>query len=1033
MEKNDGKAGVRDPAALSLALLGVPLLSRAGEPVLFTRRKSFALLAYLALEPGMHGRDSLSAFLWPERDQVRARSNLRRSLFELEHELGQELFRTAGDQVSLDAGALRIDAAEFLGLVGPCECHVPELACARCESSLTAALRLWRGGFMEGFFLPDSRGFDDWQFEKAGRLRDARVSALRRLALRFAGTARTREAAALASDWINAAPFDEEARRFQIGVLLELGNEDQARERYRTWEALVREELGREPAESTKILIEPSGEDSPPEDPEHRLVGRERELAAIGAALRSGADRLHSITGPGGVGKTSVARALLRLERGAFPGGAWFVDLSALRDKDRLPYAVAASIGLGEREESPAALSDRIEARLGRGRSLVVLDNLEQMPDAARAVAWLLAASARLTLLCTSRVALGLGGERNHALEPLATPPEGASLRSASRTAWPALELFLLRAEKVASGGFVEGPGLEDCARLCARLDGLPLALELAAAALGVLEPAELLARMDRKLDLADAAGRTRPPRHRSLRAVIAWSHELLPPSARALFSALAVFPDGFDVEAAEAVRPGAGDALADLEILVAANLLRKSRAGTKGRLAFLESIRDFALELFEARPDAPEIRRRHALHFLERAERGSSALRGPCQTAALAALMPEEANFEAALDFLAGRDGSDDALRLCAALEWYWYRSGQFASGQRSLEKALAAGRKAPGPLRGACLRALGWLRFTQGAWREARGFYLEALALLEAGPASLDLVRCLADLGVAERWLGDRASGDGRLRRAVELARGLGDPGLLAMALVWDLGTTGGSPGDERQRLGLEEAVRLAREAEDPWIESHAFEALGDLLRTRGDFREAAPCYERALDGFDALGDSFLKAWTLEGLGMNAALSGRADEAEATLRDSLSLFVSIGSRSDAVFVLGELGVARALAGDRRGADLLLGAFGALRRELGLETIAQTAWIASGAPPGAAGPTEAPDAKPSGQPRIDRHLAEAAARSSDEWLRGSRIRYAELPELVAPGNGPAGRPSRAERRGSDPSVAFRAAAASRA
>ncbi|MEI6388405.1 MAG: BTAD domain-containing putative transcriptional regulator [Spirochaetota bacterium] len=1002
--------------AVTLRLLGPPELHDGREPRVLARRKAMALLAYLALEERTHARDSLAALFWPECDQVRARGNLRSSLFELGRALGTGVIDSLQDRVQFAQGNLNIDVHDLLDGTRPCGHDSEAMPCPACLDRMGMAVRSWGGAFMEGFTLVGCPDFDDWQFRWSTRLREALVSLLRRLLPAYRREGRLDEAAALAERWIESEPYVEEARRIQLELLLEMGMVARARDCFEAWKRTAQDELGREPSPGLRGLVDSAGNQAGTPHPsfptspgaqETRsgLVGRKDDIEALQAELRGSSIRLHSLTGTGGIGKTAIARALLQEEEGSFPGGAIFLDLSAERDASRIPFRLASAFGMRELGDSPEAMTELLVGRLGQTKTLLVADNLEQLPGAAVWLAPLLESCRGLVIVVTSRRELGIAGESVHLIKPLAFPQDGEAVTLEEVPAWPALDLFIRRARRADPLFEPEGRSLASCVRLCARLDGIPLALELGASLMALLGPEELLSRQDRQHLLSTPYKGERPSRHSSLASVLDWSHELLGPCHQRLYAALAVFLGDFDLEAVEAVLGDPGllgeglgaDAdpeetsiLAGIEILIGASLLRRHEEAGASRFSFFQTIHDHASALFKRLPHGELIRDRCAAYYLDRAVGAEVEVRGPEQVCLLHRLEADQANFEASLERFAKTGRAEEARRLCSALEWPWFRSGRFASGIRCLERALSldsGNTELPDPAgvsRGACLRALGWLRFTQGAWHEAHARYLEALVLLEAAGDRRETTRCLSDLGVVERWLGNRVGGDLRSSRAIELARILDEPGLLARALVWGYGTTGGKPGNEEQREGLEEAVRLGQLSGEPWILAHAHESLGDLFRARGRTSEALPHFERALKGFTQLEDGWMLAWTLEGYGMNDCAEGRQEAGRQRFREALGLFLGLGARGDAAFVLGELALATALAGDREEGDFLLGVFAAIRGELGLRTLAQTL------------------ESPAGGPGLREVLDLAAARGAAEWRKGLSMGYEDLPRILA-------------------------------
>ena len=993
-----------------LKLLGPPLIEVDSHPVVLARRKTMALLAWLALERRDHARDSLAALLWPECGQTHSRANLRSSIFELNHVLGTRPLKTSQDLIHLDICRMKIDVDDFRTGAFPCGGHDPEILCSECAPRAEEAAALWRAAFMAGFSLRDSPDFDEWQIRWSGRLREEYCVLLRRLAAHHLRRKDYRRADDFALAWIETEPYEEEARFTRLGILLAAERREAALESLEEWEHMSREELGRPLSPRIAELVRdlrgnanPAGRaagtlDSAPglddaaggksgRPPADWMVGRERERSELECSLRDTTIRLHSVTGTGGIGKTLLARHIARSAASVYPGGTHFVELAALRDPALVPSAVAKDLGIMESRRAGEGVEAAIAAGIGSSRRLVVLDNFEHLLAARGFVARLLAACPGLTVLVTSRECLGLPGEREYRLGPLRVPPRPERCSRADCEDVPSVLLLTVRARAASPAFSLTDANAPAMASICRRLDGLPLALELAAARIAVMEPEELLARLHRRFELLHAESAAVPERHRTLHSVIDWSWELLDDRDRRIFAALAVFPGGFDLPASEAVCEEAvggdcGSLVDGLASLVAKSLLaRRAERGTS-RFRMLESIRDYAAEQLEEQPWCRSVRFRHAGHYLAMAEQEAAALHGRRQSDALSLLDREHLNLRAAIGFFISAGDSEAALRMVSSLEWYWYRSGRWTEGRASIEASLSLPQAAGyGILKGRSLRALGWLTFIQGEWRTGRAHFLEAEEILRAEDDFPWLVRCLADLGVVECWLGDRQAGTERAREAVALARRLGEPGLIARALIWAYGTNGGRKVEENQDERLEEAVRLARQAGDRWAEAHALESLGDSLREEGRYEMAGACFEEGLKGFDELGDIWMKAWSIEGLGMNDCLRGDPAAGAGRLRESIALFSGAGARLDAIHVLGELGIAAELQGNEDRADLFLGAASALRDE--------AVYGAEMASPGAGLSANAPT-------HLEQEVAAAGLRKSAAWCRGIRLSYEE-------------------------------------
>ncbi len=468
------------------------------------------------------------------------------------------------------------------------------------------------------------------------------------------------------------------------------------------------------------------------------FVGREREMAAVSALLTQPGVRLLTLTGPGGVGKTRLALRILPALQAHFPGGIWFVELAPVADSTLVLGTVASVLGVRNSDGRP--FLDLIVAAIGRERTLIVLDNLEHVTDAAPDIAALLAACAGLTILATSRLALRLGSERLYAIQPLPVhSSEGRSVPPAATTepvdaSSPAVALFAQRAKAIRPDFAITGANLTTVEEICSRLDGLPLAIELAAARTRVLSPAALLLRLDHRLNVLTGGPRDLPDRQRTLRDTIAWSYDLLPPDQQRLLQAFAVFAGGFTIETAETLvapsplGPTAVNALTvdpdsvldHLADLVDGGLvLQDVQPNGETRFRMLETIREYAQERLEAGGHYAAVRSRHAALFADLVNHAYMKDFGASEPATLAHFGTEIDNIRAALGWLLRPEATvgdlDVSLRLSAGMERYFHTRGYVTEGRAWIDRALARGDAASGEARAAALGGLGVLAFVQ------------------------------------------------------------------------------------------------------------------------------------------------------------------------------------------------------------------------------------------------------------------------------------------------------------------------------
>ncbi|WP_306371363.1 BTAD domain-containing putative transcriptional regulator, partial [Nocardiopsis sp. CC223A] len=652
---------------MHVGVLG-PLEVRAGDgsPVAVPDTRVRTLLVLLALARGrVVPVDRLVADLWGERPPARPAAVLQARVSQLRGALergepgGRALVRHRPPGYLLDGADLDLD--RFEGLLSRARDAAPR----ERAGLLSRALDLWRG--------PAAAGFADLDGvrEEAVRLEERRLTALEDLA-------RTRlelgDHAGLADDLAGPArehPYRERLHAALLRALYAAGRQGEALTRYEELRTRLADDLGVDPGPELTdlhravLLQDPDlkREPAPPAGnlpaPAAELVGRDTEVAAVRGLLER--HRLVTVTGPGGVGKTSLA---LAAALGAAADPALPLDLAAL---DRDPYtALATALGV---RDGDGDLTGRIAALLRGRRALLVVDNCEHVVDeVADLAAGLLAALPDLRILATSQVPLAVAGEYLYPLAPLDAPVDDTP---AALAASPAARLFLARAEAAGARPGTDPDTVAAVAAICRRLDGIPLALELAATRLRHLGAADLAARLDDRFALLGTGRRDAPARQRTLRAAIDWSWEQLAAPERALLSRLAVFADGCDPAAAEAVGEGSLDlvgALVDRSLVVAST----RPEGTRYRL--LESVALYCLEHLAAAGREHRARTRHAVYFAGLAEAADARLRGPGQAEALALLDREEANLRAASDFAVRAGDAATALRLAVALTWYRY-----------------------------------------------------------------------------------------------------------------------------------------------------------------------------------------------------------------------------------------------------------------------------------------------------------------------------------------------------------------------
>jgi predicted ATPase len=687
------------------------------------------------------------------------------------------------------------------------------------------------------------------------------------------------------------------------------------------------------------------------------LIGREREVAALRDMIAVGQNRLITLVGPGGTGKTRLALQAAADALDRFPDGVWWVPLAAARDPDLVLPAIAAPLGV--REAAGEQLVATLGAHLSAREALLLLDNFEQVVDSAPLIQRLLDAAPGLAVLVTSREPLRLRMEREFPVAPLPLPPATVGAEIEAALASPAVQLFVSRAQAVKPTFRLDAGNVADVVAICRHLDGLPLAIELAAARVRLLPPAALLARLDRRLAILTGGARDLPARQQTLRATIAWSHDLLDPAERELFARLAVFAGGFTLTAADAVCVAPDGAVSDIlegvDSLLQKSLLRQED-GPDGepRFLMLETIREFALERFDALPEAETLRQRHADTFLTLA-RSADWDDFARQADELDRLDADHANLRQAIAFYErqGADGLVNRVRLAAALAYFWWLRGYFAEGRSVLEDAIASLGDVPPADCAAAISGAAFLAEAQGDFARAQALQEQALALHREAGDREGVARAETALGELARQEGDLATARGHFQEALVAWRQTGDVAGTAGALI-GLGLIDQLEGDYAGATPeLEEGLSLFRRVHDRAGEAHALNRLGLLAMSTGEMAKAKARFGESLRHWRELGDQQMIASDTHNLGEAHHLSGSLDEAERHYREALVLFEALGDIRGRGFALCHLGLVALDRGQPAEArDLLLQAL-RLRWGAGLrastadtlEALAEAAW----------------------------------------------------------------------------------------
>ena len=581
------------------------------------------------------------------------------------------------------------------------------------------------------------------------------------------------------------------------------------------------------------------------------FVGRTRELGEIATLLGCEGVRLLTLTGPGGSGKTRLALRVAADVLEGFPDGVVLVELAPIDNPALVVSAVARALGVREVMGQPVL--ETITDRVGDQRLLLLLDNFEQVLSAAPVVDRLLVACQRLKLLVTSRAALHVSGEHEYPVPPLAVPDPELRLASKGLMESEAAALFADRAQAVKPDFSVTAANAATVAEICRRLDGLPLAIELAAVRIKLLSPQAMLDRLQQRLPLLTGGARDLPARQQTLRATIEWSYRLLDPTEQRLFARLAVFAGGCTLSAAEAVCDLGGevDVLAGLDSLLDKNLLRRSDGDQEEpRVGMLETIREYALELLKVSGEAAQVARQHADYFLVLAEQAEGLLSGPDQGMGFRRIDAGLDNLRVALAWSVAHQQPETTAKLAEGLRLFWEDHGPASGGLRWLDAALKHHEDLSQPtLAKALSTKAGLLLIIRGDREQAKPALKESLQLSRDLGDTTRVVRTLSYMGIVAMQEGDHKQSVALHDEAVALAREQNDSQTLATALINQSGVLMLHGDHVEARRTLDESLVLVRQLGDPRGIVYVLTYLATLALAEEDHQQAVPMMEESL----------------------------------------------------------------------------------------------------------------------------------------------------------------------------------------
>jgi predicted ATPase/DNA-binding SARP family transcriptional activator len=906
---------------LSIAVLGSLQVSIADTPITtLESARVRALLAFLAIESDRpHRRETLVGLLWPDYPEDAARHNLRQALFNLrlilgDHTASHPYLLVSRDSIQFNRDSdYSLDLDQFNYCFYTCEENLSQCKedCSIHASRLEEMVKLYRGEFLQQFFLDDSTEFEEWALMQRENVHQRTIEAHSYLANYYELHGDFKNAQRHALRQLELDPWREEAHRQMMRVLALDGQRSAAIVQYETCRQVLAKELDVEPSAETRELYEQIrlGTISPETEQVsqdssaliHNLpvqltpfVGREVELAYLGQLISAPECRCITLVGPGGMGKTRLAVQAAETHLSEFTQGGAFVPLASVGSIDEVISAIANAIKFTF--FGPSDPKEYLLSYLHEKQMLLVLDNLEHLlienpleANIADLLIEILQQAPGIKLLVTSREALNLQEEWLFEVQGLAFPDMA---QTEGLDGFDAITLFAQRARRASPKFKLNEDNRKDVAHICRLVEGMPLAIELAATWMRTLSPAEIAVEIGSSLDFLSTTVRDLPERHRSMRVVFDRSWQMLSPEEQQVLCRLSIFQGGFQRHAAEQV---AGATLSILSTLMNRTLLRRAAAG---RYDLHELVRQYSAAQLASDPQAKRSALEgHYTYYLALAEAAEKELKGRNQLEWLGRLEQEHDNLRAAMDWAFESDefvcgDGELVLRLAAALRWYWRMRGHFHEGRDRLKAALQCSPESRTAARARALLGKSLLENAIGDLGAARAPAEECLSIFRELGDQECLAEALIVTGINFLWQGEAALGLARTREALEIYQKLGDRWGQAHAL-YRLGTfLADSSGDQAGRAMLIESTSLLEGLGDKYLYTSVLISLGVVDMSLGNYDDAQPFFERGLVTTREIRHPWGIADALTNLGCLYRIRGEYATAQAHFEEALQVY---------------------------------------------------------------------------------------------------------------------------------------------
>ena len=853
---------------LALHLLGPPRLELDRAAVSIDRRKTLALLVYLAVNRWQHHRDHISALFWPEYAQPKAFSNLRHILWEVQQIIGEGWIIARRDTIGLildgdhvTGREIWLDVARFKSLITESQAQKDA---SRRIPLLTDSVKLYRDHFLTGFSLKHSPIFNEWANSEADGLRHQLAGALTILSDDVCSQGQAATAIPHAQRLMALDPLNEASHRQLMQTYIQAGQHNAALKQYQSCEQILRKELGVDPQPETRLLykqirrgdtipLRPVKRKETRIAPQHnlpfqisRFIGREKELEEVAGLIRD--HRLVTLVGTGGIGKTRLSLKVGEKILDEHTNGVWFAELASIGDPALVPQTVAKLFNVIEQAEE--SLTEKLIPVLRTKTILLILDNCEHLLDACAQLAdTLLKNCPDLKILVTSREPLGITGEAQYHVPPLGLPDLQQILEKILEH--ESVQLFEERARLVQGNFSLTMENASSVTRICHRLDGIPLAIELAAARVDTFSTEQIAARLDESFNLLTGGSCTTLPRHQTLRASIDWSWNLLSDSERTLLRRLAVFAGGWTLEGAEAV--GAGHGVYESEVFgLLSNLVKKSLVSVNsntGRYHMLETIRQYAHEKLGEMDEVKLIRDRHLAWTLTWAEKIRPDLRGGDQVARMKQVDSEVDNVRAAIEWGLSTGKAELAMRVFISLQHYWDGYQPYQESHRWLEKGISFSGNLSKTILAMTFCERSWLAFRQNDPEAGVQYAQKGLVLANELDDFLLTAYALRALGCSQILRGDFKEAERCFEEGYLLYRQSDDIAELVMT-VGDQALAITYQGDiDRANELLENHQSLLDELDDLRTIGHMLLIMGGVKFAQGNWESATSLLKKCL----------------------------------------------------------------------------------------------------------------------------------------------------------------------------------------